>query len=52
MIAGVLVSFVAGLVQAFRVSPNRWFNHNDLYHVIEIVALYLFYRGGVLLVDR
>jgi hypothetical protein len=52
LIAGVLVSLIAGLIQARRVSPHRWFNHNDLYHVIEIVALYLFFRGGSLLVDR
>ena len=52
LIAGVAVSLVAGLVQAFRVSPHRWFNHNDLFHVIQIVAMYLFFRGGSLLVDR
>jgi len=52
IIGGVLVSLAAGLVQARRVAPHRHFNHNDLYHVIQIVALYMFYRGGVLLVDR
>jgi hypothetical protein len=52
LIAGVVVSLIAGLVQAFRVSPHRWFNQNDLFHVIEIVALYFFFRGGSLLVDR
>jgi hypothetical protein len=52
IIGGVAVSLVAGLVQGLRVSPHRWFNHNDLFHVIQIVALYLFFRGGALLVDR
>ena len=52
LVAGVLVSLVAGVVQARRITPHRHFNHNDLYHVIEMVALYLFYRGGALLVDR
>jgi hypothetical protein len=52
LIGGVGVSLIAGLIQALRVSPHRWFNHNDLYHVIEIVALYMFFRGGSLLVDR
>ena len=52
LIGGVVVSLVAGLVQALRVSPHRWFNHNDLFHVIEIAALYMFFRGGSLLVDR
>jgi hypothetical protein len=52
LIAGVGVSLIAGLVQGRRLALHRHFNHNDLFHVIQIVALYLFYRGGVLLVDR
>jgi len=52
LIGGVFVSFVAGLVQVRRIALHRHFNHNDLYHVIQLVALYLFYRGGALLVDR
>jgi hypothetical protein len=50
--AGVVVSLVAGIVQARKLALHRHFNHNDLYHVIQISALYAFYRGGALLVDR
>lgn len=52
LIAGVLVSLVAGIVQARRLALHRHFNHNDLYHVIQMAALYAFYRGGGVLVDR
>lgn len=52
LIVGVLVSLVAGAVQARKLALHRQFNHNDLYHVIQMVALYTFYRGGALLVDR
>jgi hypothetical protein len=52
LVAGVGVSLLAGLIQARRLAPHRQFNHNDLYHVVQMAALYLFYRGGVLLVDR
>lgn len=52
LIAGVAVSLVAGLVQARRFTLHRHFNHNDLFHLVQIPALYLFYRGGTLLVDR
>jgi hypothetical protein len=52
LVAGVVVSLIAGLVQGRRVSPHRHFNHNDFYHVIQIGALYLLYRGATLLVDR
>ena len=52
LIAGVLVSLCAGVIQGRRVSLHRHFNHNDLYHVIQIAALFLFYRAGSVLVDR
>lgn len=52
LVAGVGVSLVAGIVQAKRIGFHRHFNHNDLFHVMQMVALYLFYRGGLLLVDR
>ena len=52
LIAGVVVSLVAGIVQARRLALHRHFNHNDLYHVIQMAALYAFYRGGTSLVDR
>jgi hypothetical protein len=51
LIAGVVVSAAAAAVQVKRVAPHPRFNHNDLYHVIQIAALYLFYRGGILFVD-
>jgi hypothetical protein len=52
LVGGVAVSLVAGLVQVRRIAFHRHFNHNDLFHVIQMVALYLVYRGGALLVDR
>ena len=52
LVAGVGVSLIGVLVQGRHVAIHRHFNHNDLYHVIQMVALYLFFRGGVLLVDR
>jgi uncharacterized protein DUF6962 len=51
LVAGVVVSGAAAAVQLKKIAPHPRFNHNDLYHVIQIVALYLFYRGGRLLVD-
>lgn len=50
--AGVAVSVVAGAVQALKLAPHPGFNHNDLFHVIQMVALYLLFRGGLLLRDR
>ena len=52
LVAGVVISAVAAAIQLTKVTPHPRFNHNDLYHVVQIVALYLFYRCGLLLVDR
>ena len=45
MLAAVGVSVLAALAQASGVGLHRHFNHNDLYHVIQIAAMLLFYRG-------
>jgi hypothetical protein len=47
MIAGIALSIVAALVQQLRLAPATWFNHNDLYHVIQAAALIAFYRAGM-----
>ena len=46
MLAGVAVSIIAGVVQASGFQLHAHFNHNDLYHVIQIGALVLLYRGA------
>lgn len=48
---GVAVAAVAGAIQRARVSPHVHFNHNDLFHVVQMASLYLLYRGGLLLRD-
>jgi hypothetical protein len=45
MLAGVGVSVLAGLVQASGLALHAHFNHNDLYHVIQIAAMLAFYQG-------
>ena len=52
IIAAVLVSVFAAAVQYSGIDVHRNFNHNDLYHLIQMLAMYLFYRGGTLLRDR
>ena len=49
--AGVCVSVVAAVIQARHIAPHPQFNHNDLFHVVQTGALYLLYRGGLLLRD-
>jgi hypothetical protein len=52
ILAGVLVSMLAALFEQGRVSIHPQFDHNDLYHVIQTAAMYLLYRGGLLLRER
>jgi hypothetical protein len=52
LIGGVLVSFLAAGVQFNEIALHQNFNHNDLYHVIQMAGMYLFYRGALVLRDR
>lgn len=45
-IGSVLVAILAASMQAARVTIHPKFNHNDLYHVIQLVALWMLYRAG------
>jgi hypothetical protein len=45
------VAVVAGIIQWARLAPHARFNHNDLFHVVQMASLYLLYRGGLLLRD-
>jgi len=49
--AGVGVAVVAGVIQWARLAPHARFNHNDLFHVVQMASIYLLYRGGLLLRD-
>jgi hypothetical protein len=46
LFAGVALSIVAAGVQQSGWSIHRYFNHNDLYHVIQAVAVWLLYRAA------
>lgn len=52
ILAGIAVSAAAAAVQFFGVVPHEYFNHNDLYHLIQLAAMVLLYKGGKLLRDR
>jgi hypothetical protein len=52
LVAGIGVSGIAAGVQASGLAPHPHFNHNDLYHVIQLLAMYLLYRAGMLMNGR
>jgi hypothetical protein len=46
ILAGVAVSLIAAAIQAGRLALHEHFNHNDLYHVVQIAAMLLYYAGA------
>ena len=51
IVGGILVSFAASQIQMSGWSLHRYFNHNDLFHVVQMLGLTLLYRGGLKLQD-
>jgi hypothetical protein len=52
VLAGIGASAAAAAVQFYGVSLHEYLNHNDLYHLIQLAGMALFFRGGKLLRDR
>lgn len=52
MVAGIAVTLIGAIAQASGFRRNADFNHNDAYHVIQILGLYLFFQGASRLRDR
>jgi len=52
VLGGVLASCAGALVQYLRLAPHPQFNDNDLFHVLQMAGVWLFFRGGLLLRDR
>lgn len=46
IVGGILVSGIAALVQATGVSLHDDFNNNDLFHVIQMLGVYLLFCGA------
>ena len=46
LVSGVAVTLAGAVVQQSGFTIHRHFNHNDLYHVIQLIGLWLLYRGA------
>jgi hypothetical protein len=47
LMAGIVVSIVAAAIQQSGWSLHPNFNHNDLYHVVQAVGVWLLYRSAM-----
>ncbi len=50
--SGVLVTIAGAIVQQSGFRRHSDFNHNDIFHLIQIAAFYLLFRGACTLRDR
>nr|AGO87774.1 hypothetical protein [uncultured bacterium L413009-K18] len=44
---GLLVCLAGTVVQVMKISVHEKFNHNDLFHAIQMLGMFLMYRGGL-----
>lgn len=51
LVTGILVLLLGAVVQQMGIGINQYFNHNDVYHVVTLVGLYLLYLGIIGLRD-
>ena len=49
--AGLAVSAAGVLIQQIGIGIHEHFNHNDIYHLVQMVGIYCFYRGALCLHD-
>ena len=49
IVLGILSNIIPAIIHASRFSYNKWFNFNDLSHVVMIGCFYLMYKGARLI---
>ncbi len=45
MVIGIIISLLGSFAQMLRLGISDSFNHNDVYHLIEMLALFVMYRA-------
>ncbi len=45
-VSAILIAIAGATVQSLKLAPHPLFNHNDLFHVIQMLSFYFFYRGA------
>lgn len=49
ILGGLVVGISGSLIQRAGIGFHAQFNHNDLFHVVQMISFYLLYRGGRML---
>ena len=51
IIFGIIITFIAAGVQQSGIALHEHMNHNDIAHFIQMVAMWCFYQGSMVLND-
>lgn len=46
LIVGIVIAFIAAGIQQSGFKLHQHFNHNDIYHIVQMIALYFFYLAA------
>lgn len=52
ILSAIALSVVGSVIQIMKLAPHPLFNHNDVFHLIQLVANWLFYRAALVSTDR
>lgn len=47
-LTAVIVSVISTTIQAKKIGISKNFNHNDLFHIVQMIGMYCFFRAGML----
>jgi hypothetical protein len=45
VVIGMIISFAAAVIQFKKIGIHKHLNHNDIFHVVQLVGLYFIYLG-------
>ncbi len=52
ILSAIALSIVGSVIQIMKLAPHPHFNHNDVFHLIQLAANWLFYRAALVSDDR
>jgi hypothetical protein len=47
IISAISLIFLTSLIHYLKLSFGKWFNYNDISHIIMVISLFLFYKGSI-----
>ena len=52
ILSAIALSIVGSVIQIMKLAPHPHFNHNDVFHLIQLAGNWLFYRAALVSDDR